>query len=55
MKAQNPGIKDVDFGEIRSWDTLVSKPPLTLNDIFGALKTLEKVFHISRLSSNRFF
>ena len=54
MRGQNPGIKDINFSEVRSWDTLVSRPPLTLNDIFGMLKYLEKTFHVSRILSNRF-
>lgn len=49
MKPHNPGLRDIDFAEMRYWDTLVSGPPLTLDDIFGMLKTLEKWFHISRL------
>jgi len=49
MKAQNPDIKDIDFDEIRRWDSLVSNPPFTLNDVFGMLQTLEKYFHISRI------
>lgn len=49
MKPHNPGIRDIDFADIRFWDSLVSKPPLTLDDMFGMLKTLEKWFHISRL------
>ncbi len=49
MRNENPGISDIDFEEIRYWDTLVTNPPKTLDDIFGMLKTLEKYFHISRL------
>jgi lysophospholipase L1-like esterase len=48
MKEQNPGIRDIDFAEARFWDTLVSRPPRTLDDIFNMLMTLEKWFHISR-------
>jgi lysophospholipase L1-like esterase len=49
MRAQNPGVRDVDFAEMRFWDTLVSRPPRTLDDIFSMFKTLEKWFHLSRL------
>ncbi|MGD9162812.1 MAG: SGNH/GDSL hydrolase family protein [Desulfobacteraceae bacterium] len=49
MKKQNPGIRDIDFEEVRYWDSLVTNPPKTLDDVFGMLKTLEKYFHISRL------
>ena len=28
MKAQNPGIEEIDFDEIRRWDSLVSNPPI---------------------------
>jgi hypothetical protein len=48
MKKQNPDIKDIDFDEIRKWDSLVANPPITLNDVFGMLQTLEKYFHISK-------
>ena len=48
MRAQNPDIRNVDFAKIRSWDTLVSRPPRTLDDIFGMLEILEKWFHLSR-------
>ena len=49
MKAKNPGIRGINFEEIRYWDSLVTKPPRTLDDVFGMLKTLEKWFHISRI------
>ena len=48
MRKQNPGIRDIDFAKMRSWDTLVSRPPLTLDDVFGMLEVLEKWFHLSR-------
>jgi len=48
IKTFEPTIRNIDFAEIRKWDTLVSSPPLTLNDIFGMLQTLEKRFHMSR-------
>lgn len=48
MRPQNPDIRDIDFEEVRFWDTLVSNPPRTLDDIFSMLRTLEKWFHISR-------
>ncbi len=46
-----PDIRDVDFAELRRTDTLVSHPPGTLNDMLGALRTLEKWFHLSRWMS----
>ena len=49
MRKQNPGIRDIDFAKMRFWDTLVSRPPRTLDDIFGMLEILEKWFHLSRL------
>lgn len=49
MRDRNPTMHDINFSEIRSLDSLVSKPPQTLNDIFGMLQTLEKWFHISRI------
>ena len=49
MRGQNPGIRDINFSEIRRTDSLVSRPPQTLNDVFGMLQTLEKWFHISRI------
>jgi hypothetical protein len=48
MRNQNPDIRDIDFAEVRFWDTLVSGPPRTLDDIFSMLRTLEKWFHLSR-------
>ncbi len=48
MRAHEPTIADVDFDALRRSDTLVSYPPRTLNDMLGALRTLEKWFHISR-------
>jgi lysophospholipase L1-like esterase len=49
MRAQNPQILDIDFAKQRTWDSLVSHPPKTLDDIFGLLETLEKWFHVSSL------
>jgi len=46
MRDKNPGIRDIDFEEVRYWDSLVTRPPRTLDDMFGMLKTLEKWFHI---------
>jgi hypothetical protein len=43
-----PAIADVDFGELRNADELVSSPPRTLCDVYGMLETLEKRFHLSR-------
>lgn len=45
-KVQN--IKNIDFGKVRRWDSLVSKPPLTLYDAFGMLEFLEKRLHITQ-------
>jgi hypothetical protein len=48
MREQNPGIHDIDFAKMRFWDTLVSRPPRTLDDMFGMLEVLEKWFHLSK-------
>lgn len=48
MRPRAPGIRDIDFAESRRWDTLVSMPPRTLDDVFGALEVLERKFHMSR-------
>jgi GDSL-like Lipase/Acylhydrolase len=48
MRQHDPTIRDIDFGQIRRYDTLVSKPPQTLNDMIGALEALERRFHVSR-------
>jgi len=48
MRQHEPDIRNVDFDAVRRSDSLVSKPPRTLDDIFGALATLEKHFHLSR-------
>jgi hypothetical protein len=42
MKEFEPRIRDVDFAEVRQWDTLISQPPRTLDDALGALRTLEQ-------------
>lgn len=44
MRPFVPGIKDVDFAQIRANDTLVSNPPRTLDDIVSMLGVLEKYF-----------
>lgn len=49
MRKRNPRIQDIDFARVRRLDTLVSRPPRTLDDIFGFLETLERWFHVSRL------
>jgi len=49
MRAQNPGIRGIDFAKMRTLDTLVTHPPRTLYDIFGLLETLERWFHVSSL------
>ncbi|UCG11000.1 MAG: SGNH/GDSL hydrolase family protein [Deltaproteobacteria bacterium] len=53
MRKKNPEIRDIDFAEVRYWDSLVTKPPRTLDDIFGMLKTLEKWFHVSRVLAGK--
>jgi hypothetical protein len=54
MKQHEPGLRDIDFAAIRRGDPLVSKPPRTLDDMFAALGTLEKHFHLSRWLSKGF-
>jgi hypothetical protein len=44
-------IRDLDFASIRRWDTLVTAPPRTLDDMFGMLSTLDKKLHFSRWMS----
>jgi len=53
MKSEG-GVKarPIDFAAARFWDTLVSSPPRTLDDMFGLLSTLERHFHFSRLLSS---
>ena len=53
MRSQNPTIRDIDFAQVRSEDSLVSRPPLTLDDMFGMLRTVEKVFHVSRILASK--
>ena len=48
MKMYEPDIKDIDFEEIRKWDTLVSKPPYVILDMPGMLQALEIYLNISR-------
>ncbi len=48
MRPNEPGIMDIDFDEVRRWDSLVSSAPRTLDDVFGMLETLERRFHFSR-------
>lgn len=48
MKQHEPGVRDIDFDAVRRRDALVSSPPRTLDDMFAALGTLEKHFHLSR-------
>ncbi len=49
MKANGtaPQALDIDFARVRRGDTLVSAAPRTLDDMLGALRTLEEHFHIS--------
>ena len=48
IRHNEPAIRDVDFAEVRRWDTLLSQPPRTLDDMLGTLRTLERWFHFSR-------
>jgi GDSL-like Lipase/Acylhydrolase len=48
MRPYEPGIRDVDFADARRWDTLITYPPRTLDDMLGALRALERWFHLSR-------
>lgn len=54
MRRHEPQLGNVDFEAVRRWDPLVAKPPRTLDDIFAALGTLERHFHISRWLSKGF-
>jgi len=47
LSAAGEPIRDVDFDDVRRWDSLVSRPPRTLDDVFGALQFLERRFHLS--------
>lgn len=49
MRANEPSIRDIDFAAVRARDTLVSNPPLTLDDVYGALRTLEGKFNLTRI------
>ncbi|MFA4844938.1 MAG: hypothetical protein WC654_00040 [Patescibacteria group bacterium] len=42
------GIRDIDFADARRWDTLVSRPPGTLDDVMGMLRMLEARFNFLR-------
>ena len=48
MKQVEPNICDIDFTELRQLDSLVSSPPLVLNDVYGMVRMLERKFHFSR-------
>ncbi len=49
INGAEPGAcRDLDFAGLRRWDSLVSHPPRTLDDIYGMLQFLEKRFHMSR-------
>lgn len=54
MRRNDPDILDVDFDAVRASDPLVTKPPRTLDDVFAALGTLERHFHLSRWLSKGF-
>ncbi len=41
-------VSDIDFYKLRQKDSLVSNPPLLLNDMMSMMKHLEKYFHLSR-------
>lgn len=47
MNRHGANARNVDFSDVRRWDTLVSTPPLTLDDMLSALATLERYFHLS--------
>ena len=48
MKQVEPNIRDIDFTELRQLDSLVSSPPLVLDDVYGMVRMLERKFHFSR-------
>jgi len=48
MNQHGAGAREIDFAEVRRWDSLVATPPRTLDDMLSALATLEKHFHLSR-------
>jgi len=48
MNKHGAQAKNINFAEVRRWDTLVSCPPRTLDDMLGALRVLERYFHLSR-------
>ena len=48
MKQVEPNIRDIDFTELRQLDSLVSSPPLILDDVYGMVRMLERKFHFSR-------
>lgn len=48
MRPFEPTIRDVDFARLRLSDTLISEPPRTLDDMLGAVRTLERWFHVTR-------
>ncbi len=48
IKTVDPTVNDVDFADVRTWDSLVTAPPKTVHDIGGMLAILEKHFHFSR-------
>ena len=51
IRPYEPDARPIDFAEARRWDALVSRPPRTLNDMLGALETLERFFHFSKWMS----
>ena len=48
MREVEPNIRDIDFAELRELDSLVSSPPLALDDLYGMVRMLERKFHVSR-------
>jgi hypothetical protein len=48
IRETEPQVADVDFAHVRRWDSLVSDPPGTLDDVAAMLRTLEGLLHVSR-------
>ena len=44
----NLPLKPINFAAERLKDTMVSNPPRTLDDLIGAVRTLESTFHLTR-------
>ena len=48
IREHEPAISDIDFAHVRRWDSLVSDPPRTLDDVAAMLRAVEGLLHISR-------